>query len=104
MASELKMGFNHLLIECQRNVSELKLLFLNYMGCIDLALEIITSYFSKIIILGGNNRTVVWPAACLISDLFDKRTDIELSLNFAQYQLSLAKLQNKSDIRQQLTK
>ena len=38
------MGFNHLLIECQRNVSELKLLFLNYVGCIDLAVEIITSY------------------------------------------------------------
>ena len=92
MASELKMGFNHLLIECQRNVSELKLLFLNYVGCIDLALEIITSYFSKINILDGNNRTVVSLAACLISDLFDKRTDIELSLHFAQYQLSLAKL------------
>ena len=85
MAPELKMGFNHLLIECQSNVSELKLLFLNYVGCIDLALEIITSYFSKINILGWNNRTVVWPAACLISDLFDKRTDIELSLHFAQY-------------------
>ena len=69
MASELKMAFNHLLIECQRNVSELKLLLLNYAGCIDLALEIITSYFSKINILGGNNKTVVWPAACLISDL-----------------------------------
>ena len=104
MASELKMGFNHLLMERQRNVNDLKLFFLNYAGCMDLALEIITSYFSKINILGGNNNTAVWPAACLISDLFDKRTDIELSLHFAQYQLSLAKLQNKSDIKQQLTK
>ena len=54
--------------------------------------------------MGGNNKTVVWSAACLIADLFDERTDIELSLHVAQYQLSLAKLKNKSEIRQQLTK
>ena len=56
---------NDLLIERQRNVHvcKLKLLLLNCARWTSLALKMVTS---KLNILGGNNKTVVWSAACLI--------------------------------------
>ena len=55
---------NHLLIEHQRKVCELNLIFFNCARWISLVPEIN--------ILGGNNKTVVWSAAYPISDLFGK--------------------------------
>ena len=47
---------------------------------------------SKINILGRNNKIVVCSAACLLSNLLSKEeTNIEPSLHFAKYGLSLAK-------------
>ena len=68
MASELKMQFelpaNRKPKEC---TCKLKLLLLNCVRWTGSALKIIISYYQ-----GGNNKTVVWSAACPISDLFGK--------------------------------
>ena len=52
--------------------------------------------------LGGNNKTVVWSAACPISDLFGKREPI-LGSAYASPNIG-SPLPNKSDIGQQPTK
>ena len=57
---------------------------------------------SKINILGGNNKTVVWSAACPISDLFGKGQPI-LGSAYASPNIGFLLL-NKSDIGQQPTK
>ena len=67
-----------------------------------LLLKKLLSIVSKIKILGWNNKTVVWSAACPISDLFSKGKPIlgsaDAPPNFG------SPLPNTSDIGQQPTK
>ena len=77
---------------------ELKFLFLNRARWTSLTLEII----SKINILGGNNKTVVWSTACPISDVFGKGGPIFGSA-YASSNID-SPLPNKSDIGQWRTK
>ena len=57
---------------------------------------------SKINILGENNETVIWSAACPISDLFGKEEPI-LDSVYASPNIG-SPLPSKSDIGQQPTK
>ena len=52
--------------------------------------------------MGGNNKTVVWSAACLISDLFGKGEQILVSA-YASPNIG-SPFPNKSDIGHQPTK
>ena len=49
-------------------------------------------------ILGGNNETVTWSVACLISNLFGKQ-ELILDSAYALHNIS-SLMPNKSDIRQ----
>ena len=57
---------------------------------------------AKLTFMGGNNKTVVWSAACPIFDLFGKGEPI-LGSTYASPNMG-SPLPNKSDIKQQATK
>ena len=65
-------------------------------------LKLLPRITSKINFMGGNNKTVVWSAACPISDLFGKRKPI-LGSAYASPSIG-SPLPNKSAIGQQPTK